>query len=87
MTDDPGRGTGRTTMMLKAAMEAGHPDLPVYIVAANLAHSRNLQAMWRSLGGKSDAVIWITLPLRSGPPNDRLWFDHYTLEIMAQKQD
>jgi len=90
------RGTGRTTRMLREAIDAAKKGRAVYVIAATQAASWNLRKMIAAEGA-ADLGIKVETPQSSGfdlqtmtPPlgahplrahPNRAWFvDHFTIE-------
>jgi len=87
MSDDPKRGTGRTTRMIEHAKRLQAEGRAVYVIAANADHARMLRGML-----PDDTTIsvdtpescgnfhWPTMMLRGAHPNCAVLVDHYAIE-------
>lgn len=87
---DEYRGTGRTTAMLKQAVEyqKENPYETVAILCVNQSQSSNSKLLFVKLGGDYRKVVWINYtggePIRSydfrGFGNDQIFIDHYVYD-------
>jgi hypothetical protein len=87
MSDDPLRGTGRTTRMLDHAKRLEMEGLAVYVIAANpteVMRLRGLLPTQTSIKVETPDscryLDWQTLMLRGTHSNCRVLVDHFAIE-------